>query len=82
VDDFKTRYRAGKVGDVEVKTRLAQILNAYLAPHRARRAELIGHPDRLLSVLRDGTAHAQQVAHETFNEVRELMGLSSKILQG
>ena len=81
VEDFKTRYRAGKVDDVEVKTRLAQILNDYLAPHRARRAELIGHPDHLLSVLRDGTAHAQAVARDTFNQVRDLMGLSSKLLE-
>ena len=28
VDDLKARYRAGKVGDVEVKTKLANALNA------------------------------------------------------
>ena len=28
VEDLKTRYRAGKVGDVEVKTKLAKALNA------------------------------------------------------
>ena len=39
VDDLKTRYRAGKVGDVEVKTKLAKALNAHLEPMRARRAE-------------------------------------------
>ena len=38
VDDLKARYRAGKVGDVEVKTKLANALNAYLAPIRERRA--------------------------------------------
>ena len=39
VDDLKARYRAGKVGDVEVKTKLAKALNAHLEPMRARRAE-------------------------------------------
>ena len=35
VEDLKTRYRAGKVGDVEVKTKLAKALNAHLEPMRA-----------------------------------------------
>ena len=39
VDDLKARYRAGKVGDVEVKTKLAKALNAHLEPMRARRAD-------------------------------------------
>ena len=77
--DLKSRYQAGGIGDVEVKHLLAESLNDYLIPHRARRAELIQHPDRLLTLLRDGTARAQKVATDTFNEVRELMGLSSKI---
>ncbi|OFX33514.1 MAG: tryptophan--tRNA ligase, partial [Armatimonadetes bacterium RBG_16_67_12] len=38
VDELKARYRAGKVGDVEVKKRLAQALNAFLDPLRERRA--------------------------------------------
>ena len=32
VEDLKARYRAGKVGDVEVKTKLANALNAHLDP--------------------------------------------------
>src|SRR5207248_7299005 len=38
VDDLKARYRAGQVGDVEVKTKLATALNAHLDPIRARRS--------------------------------------------
>ena len=44
VDDLKARYRAGKVGDVEVKTKLAKALNAHLEPMRARRAEVLAQP--------------------------------------
>src|ERR671918_2071310 len=40
VEDLKTRYRHGKVGDVEVKTKLAKARNAMLEPMRARRMEL------------------------------------------
>ena len=41
VDDLKARYRAGKVGDVEVKTKLANALNAHLDPIRERRAAVL-----------------------------------------
>jgi len=38
VADLKARYVAGKVGDVEVKKKLARALNDFLAPIRERRA--------------------------------------------
>ena len=44
VDDLKARYRAGKVGDVEVKTKLANALNAHLDPIRERRAAVLARP--------------------------------------
>src|SRR2546423_5902017 len=37
VENLKHRYRAGKVGDVEVKQKLAVALNAMLEPMRERR---------------------------------------------
>ena len=51
VDDLKERYRAGKVGDVEVKTKLAAALNAHLEPIRERRAAVVAQPDRLKEIL-------------------------------
>ena len=56
VEDLKTRYRAGKVGDVEVKTKLAKALNALLDPMRARRAEVLAQPRRLREILHRGIA--------------------------
>ena len=41
VDDLKSRYRAGKVGDVEVKRKLIAALERTLDPMRHRRAELL-----------------------------------------
>lgn len=75
VEDFKTRYRAGKVGDVEVKRRLAEVLNAYLAPLRERRAELISQPRMLLEVLFSGTVKAKFIAQQTLEEAHQKMGL-------
>src|SRR4026209_2615103 len=46
VEDLKARYRTGKVGDVEVKTKLAAALNATLEPLRERRRGGMGNPAR------------------------------------
>ncbi len=50
VDDLKARYRAGKVGDVEVKTKLAAAVNARLEPIRERRAGALARPGYLRDV--------------------------------
>ncbi len=54
VEDLKTRYRAGKVGDVEVKTKLAAAINAMLEPMRARRAAALARPGDLRDMLVEG----------------------------
>ncbi len=71
VDDLKTRYRAGRVGDVEVKTKLAQALNAHLDPIRERRSAVLARPDRLKEILFEGSRCARVVAEETMGRVRE-----------
>jgi len=78
VDDLKARYRAGKVGDVEVKTKLATALNAHLAPIRERRAALLAKPDRLKEILFEGSKRARGVAAGTMDRVREAMKISYK----
>ena len=75
VDDLKARYRAGKVGDVEVKTKLAAAVNAILDPIRERRAAVLAKPAYLRELLHDGSARAQAVARETMARVREAMHL-------
>jgi tryptophanyl-tRNA synthetase len=76
VDDLKARYRAGKVGDVEVKTKLANALNAYLAPIRERRAAILAKPDLLKEVLFQGSRRARTVAAATLERVRDAMKIS------
>jgi tryptophanyl-tRNA synthetase len=73
VDDLKARYRAGTVGDVEVKTKLANALNAYLDPIRARREAILAKPDQLKDILFEGSKRARAVAIETLGRVREAM---------
>ena len=78
VDDLKARYRAGKVGDVEVKRKLADALNAHLDPIRERRAGVLAKPDRLKQILFDGSSRARRVAEETMTRVRDAVKISYK----
>ncbi len=81
VEDFKERYRAGKVGDVEVKKALAKALNEFLDPIRERRRFLEERPDDLIDILRKGAQRARPIAQETVAQAREAMGLTSPITE-
>jgi len=76
VDDLKDRYRNGKVGDVEVKTKLARALNAYLDPIRERRAAVLSKPDRLREILFEGSRRARAIAADTMARVRHAVKIS------
>jgi tryptophanyl-tRNA synthetase len=76
VDDLKARYRAGAVGDVEVKEKLARAMNAAMEPMRERRAEVLASPGRLREILFEGSARAHTIAVETMNRVRDAVKLT------
>lgn len=75
VEELKERYRAGRVGDVEVKKRLTAALNRFLDPIRARRAELEARPEMLDEIIIEGSRKARREAQETVHLAREAMGL-------
>src|SRR5687767_2212209 len=75
VEDLKARYRAGKVGDVEVKTKLAAAVNTLLAPIRERRNAALARPDYLRDVLVDGSRRAREIAAQTMTRVRAAVRL-------
>jgi tryptophanyl-tRNA synthetase len=75
VDDLKERYRTGKVGDVEVKTKLAKALNTHLEPIRERRAALLARPGTVREILHEGSKKARVVAVETMERVRAAVKL-------
>jgi tryptophanyl-tRNA synthetase len=76
VDDLKERYRAGRVGDVEVKKKLVAALDTFLAPFRERRAAYEARPDTVDEILQAGNAAMRQVADETIARVRAAMGIT------
>lgn len=77
VEDLKARYRAGKVGDVEVKEKLARALNAFLDPIRERRAKYEAQPGLADEVVYDGTLRMREEARATLAAVKKAMGMAS-----
>jgi tryptophanyl-tRNA synthetase len=75
VDDLKTRYRAGKVGDVEVKTKLARAINAALEPMRERRRAVLAKPDYVREIAIEGSRQARTIAQVTMARVRDAVKL-------
>lgn len=71
VKDLVKRYKAGKVGDVEVKKKLNIALNDFLDPIRKKRKLL---PDKYIhKVLNEGAEKARNVAGRTMREVKECL---------
>jgi tryptophanyl-tRNA synthetase len=75
VEDLKARYRAGKVGDVEVKTKLSSAINARLAPIRERREAVLARPGYLKDIAVEGSRRARALAQETMARVRGAVNL-------
>jgi tryptophanyl-tRNA synthetase len=73
VAEQEQAYRQGKVGDVEIKRKLVEILNALLEPIRARRRRYEQRPDDVIDALRQGTRRANQVAEETLYLAKQAM---------
>ena len=75
VDDLKARYRTGRVGDVEVKDRLFNAMNAFLTPIRDRRAYWAARPDDVRDVLAAGTAVTKRRGEALLEQVRTALSL-------
>ena len=76
VDDLKARYQQGKVGDVEVKTKLAAAINAMLEPIRTRREAALARPGYIRELVHEGSRKAQRIAQDTMARVRDAVKLT------
>ncbi len=65
--------RSGKLGCVECKKELADVLNKLLDPIRQRRIVFENQPEKVLQFLREGTEIARERARKTMSFVRRVM---------
>jgi len=73
IAEHQDLYRNGKVGDVVIKKKLIEILNALLEPIRTRRKHFEARPDDVIDALRLGTGKANLVAEETLYLAKKAM---------
>jgi tryptophanyl-tRNA synthetase len=75
LDEMKSHYQRGGLGDSVVKKRLIDVLQAFLEPIGKRREEFAKDPQAVMEILKQGTFSACAVAAKTLTEVRQVMHL-------
>lgn len=76
LDEVKAHYQRGGLGDVKIKKFLNQVLQAELAPIRARRKEWEAKLPEVYEILKAGTKKARAAAAETLHAVRAAMQIN------
>ncbi|MBR0410955.1 MAG: tryptophan--tRNA ligase [Eubacterium sp.] len=76
LDELKAHYERGGLGDVKVKKFLNKVLQAELAPIRARRKEWEQRLPEVYEILKKGSMEAQAIAAETLKDVKAAMKIN------
>jgi len=72
--DYEARYRAGTIGDVELKREFADFFIEYFREARERRSELAKDPAVIIQMMQHNAAKANEVANSVMNRVRQSIG--------
>ena len=75
LNDFKDRYKKGKIGDVEVKDSLVKNINQFLGPIREKRSEILKNKSEILDIIIEGSKRAQEQASKNLELIRDAMSL-------
>ncbi|MBU5434684.1 tryptophan--tRNA ligase [Pseudoflavonifractor sp. MSJ-37] len=73
LEELEDHYRRGGLGDVKVKRFLERVLQAELAPIRARRKAWEQRPGDVYEILKQGSIQARETAAATLRDVRAAM---------
>ena len=76
LDELKAHYQRGGLGDVKVKKFLNKVLQAELAPIRARRKEWEQKLPEVFEILKEGSRVAEAKAAETLKDVKVAMRIN------
>lgn len=75
LEDLKTHYEQGGVGDVKIKKFLANVLNDVLTPIRERRAIYENNIETVYKMLEEGSKKARAKSEEVLTRVRKAIGV-------
>lgn len=78
VEELKKRYRAGTVGDVEVKEKLFKAFLKRFKEERKRYVELKKNPDKIKEILEKGSGVARKLAIKKMMDVRDKIGITNE----
>lgn len=75
VEELKSQYRKGGLGDVAIKKYLIEVLEEILVPIREKRKYYEERIDEVYDILEEGSKKARKVAQETLKKVRKAIGV-------
>lgn len=75
LEDLKTHYEQGGVGDVKIKKFLANVLNDVLTPIRERRAIYENNIEAVYKMIEEGSKKARAKSEEVLARVRKAIGV-------
>lgn len=76
VEELKEHYQRGGLGDTVLKNRLIDVLEALLAPIRAKRKDFESNPEYVWKILKEGSEITDAVTQKTLAEVKQVMQLN------
>lgn len=76
INQLKTQYQKGGLGDVKIKKYLFEVLNSVLKPIRERREEFAKDKGQVYKMLKKGCENANIIASKTLKEVKEAMEIN------
>jgi tryptophanyl-tRNA synthetase len=75
VKEVEENCKAGTIGCVQCKKLLADNIVAYMAPMYEKRIKLLEDKNKIIDILKTGTAAARVIAKQTISEVYEKMNM-------
>lgn len=75
LEEMKSKYKQGGLGDVTIKNVLYNIIEEILTPIREKRKYYEEHIDLVKEILKKGTLEAKEEASKTLNEVKKAIGI-------
>ena len=76
LEEMKSKYKQGGLGDVAIKKVLYSVLEELLTPMREKRKYYEENMDEVINILKEGTLKARKRAKETLKEVKDAMMLN------